>query len=283
MNGDQPRQVRIDQWNAFGTSTVGGEPTTIPLSIEVVPPREHGVWTVHGTAATAYDVVDALPWAEWVAVLNIGQVCWMDDDLRSLPPREIARAQGVAARAYDMDWTWSPGAVPNDLLVLASRDLRRFFEDWSTYTVEIVDCAGELSTADAEHLGLTLNARRHPVLGTLREGGTYFREHDDRHVTVESRDQSVPARVFARLLALYAANALDIENGGTITEPPRSLCSRLLERSPFWTGQITGIAQHGVQIGLAPQGWRPNIPKPSAFPVLISLDRDTQTWNGAGG
>ncbi|MFB9908755.1 hypothetical protein [Allokutzneria oryzae] len=285
---DGPRMVRIDQWNAFGVNSIGADAAPFPLSIEVVPAGPDGTWTVHGTAATTYDLVDALPWRETVAVLNIGQNSWMDEELRSLPPREIARGQGVPAQAHDVSWTSRRGAPANDLLVLARRDLRQFFADWSLYDVDILDWDGVLTEQDAEELALAVNSRDDDaaLLPALPRCRTHLRTHDDCYLTVRSLDSSVPARVLARLLALFAASALGIEDGGTITEPPRELAAGLLERSPFWTGRITGTEQYGVEIGLAPQGWRPNGPVPRAFPVGVRLDRVTglwtQEWNGAG-
>ncbi|SDM75506.1 hypothetical protein [Allokutzneria albata] len=259
------REVRIDQWNAFDVKRAGIDSAAFPLSIEVVPPRTDGVWTVHGTATTVYDIVDALPWAEHVALLNVGQNSWLDEDLRSLRPNEIAEEQDVPAIAHDIG-----EAAP--LLVLARADLRRFFADWTLYGVDIVDWDGEIT---AEAVAEAVAGR------TCR--GTHLHGDDDCYVSVRSQDCSVPPRVFARLMALLAASALGIEDGGTITEPPWELCGRLLDRSPFWTGRVTSTGQYSVEIGLAPQGWRPNAPGPRAFPVAVVLDRVTGTWNGAGG
>ncbi|MCP3804133.1 hypothetical protein NLX83_33160 [Allokutzneria sp. A3M-2-11 16] len=258
------REVRIDQWNAFDVNRAGIDSTRFPLSIEVVPPRAGEPWIVHGTASTVYDIVDALPWAENVALLNVGQNSWLDEDLRSLPPHEIAEEQNVPAIAHDIG-TVAP------LLVLARQDLRPFLADWTLYAVDIVDWDGERSPET--------------VVDAVTSGtgfGTHLHGDDDCYVTVRSRDSSVAPRVFARLMALFAASALGIEDGGTITEPSWELCAGLLERSPFWTGRVTKTEPYGVEIGLAPQGWRPNDPGPRAFPVLVSLDRVTGEWNGAG-
>ncbi|GAA4014818.1 hypothetical protein GCM10022247_42130 [Allokutzneria multivorans] len=253
------REVRIDQWNAFDVKRAGIGSAAFPLSIEVVPQGE--TWLVHGTASTAYDIVDALPWAENVAVLNVGQNSWLDEDLRSLRPHEIAEEQNVPAVAHDIG-----DAAP--LIVLARQDLRAFFADWTLYGVDIVDWTGDLAPEAVAR-------------GAVR--GTHLHSDHDCYLSVRSDDSSVAPRVFTRLLALLAASALGVEDGGTITEPPWELCAHLLDQSPFWTGRATGTGPYGVEIGLAPRAWRPNDPGPSAYPVLVKHDRVTGTWNGAGG
>lgn len=277
--------ISVGEHNAFGVNTLGIPGTPFPLSISVVG-SEH-LWTVHGTAARAHDLIDVLAVNahDRVAVLNVGQNSWLDDDHAPWPLSHIARQQDITFTAHDIRWAASPRFSPDDLLFTSWYDLHRLLDGWSTYDIEVFDLPGPVDGPGADELALIVNLHDNAValLPRLPGSRVYYSGHDDCHLSVETTDPTLPTRLFARLLALFAGSYLleDDTEAITVPEPAVSLVETLVRQNSHWVGTVLSAEPgRAVTLGLVPgtASGKLGDPIPRRAPHSIALDRETGAW-----
>ena len=277
--------ISVDKYNAFGVNTVGLQGAPFPLSISVVE-AEH-LWAIHATAARACDLVDVLATNAHssAAVLNLGHTSWLDDDYTPWPPSRIAREQNIAFTSHDIRWAASARFRSDDLLVMSWQHLHRFLDGWSHHDIEIIDLPAPLEDPEADELALVINTHDDAacLLPQLPGSRIYYSGHDDCYVYAETTDSSLPTRLFARLLGLFAGSALLDDHTDTVTvpEPAESLVKALLRQSSHWVGTVLSAQpSRAVTLGLVPshKSWRMPDPIPRQAPHTITLDLEASAW-----
>jgi hypothetical protein len=276
--------ITVDRFNAFRVNAIGPHHAPFPLSISVA--GSEGVWTVQATATRIADVVDVLDTGAGrsVAVLNLDQSSWLDDDYIPWSPRRIAKAQGVEATAHDVGWANAATDVEEDLLVLAWRDLPRFLGGWSVHNIDVLDLPGPEEDIDSLVLAVNTAETRSRLLPGLPGSRLYYSGHDDCYLYAETTDPSVPARLLSRLLTLFAGSELIDDGTDTVdvAEPGPDLSTSLLARCDHWVGTITPESTKDlVTVGLieTTRPWRLADANPATATYHVVYDRRRDTWD----
>lgn len=283
MRIKRDRPLRVDQFSAFHVNRVGLTQAAFPLSISV--DETDGIWTVSGTAARICHLVDVLATGahETAAVLNIGQTSWLDENYQSIRPRDIAQHQGIEVTAKAVTWSAPSESVPNDLLMVNWADLDRFLQGWSPDNIDIVDVERPLSDEEADNLALATNTldKDTRLLSQIRGSRLFYSGHDDCYFYVETVDASLPARIFTRLLALFAGSALvdDTIEAVEVREPDLSIAENLLSGSSQWVGTVLpSPSRCTASMGFTARSWRLGQPLPTDGPYKVTFDCESSAW-----
>lgn len=256
------------------------------MSLEVE--QRDGVFTASGVDLTGVGVAEllvteALPLS---VIFNVGYSI-IDYDGVPAGAADMAADIGIRAAALKM-------ADGQEMLAIASTDLRAFFVGWKQfggYNVDVLDLALPPGPEDIERISAAVERSREggrrrrrrlrdrlrppAVLSSLEAPTIYYHGEDDCYFTLESHTNRLPSLVLRRLLAIEASNAWK-RQPPDIPDPGENVAERLLDQSPAWTAKIVETTPEWVAIALWPRPWsEPFDRKPAYWSVF---DIPTKQW-----
>jgi hypothetical protein len=265
------------------SNRVGLNGAPIPLSFSA---REaSGSWMVHATAAQAAEVADVLmrTSGDTIVVADLATSSFLDEDYAQWRPSRIAAEQDVSCQVHLLGALASGvvGLSP-EILAIHRDELPRFLAGWSPYELTLIDTPSTPVPERLDEIALAIGTTPHgtPVLPDLAGSRLRYSGHDDCYLTVESTDQSVPAALLSRLLALLAGSALTCAASAEVPEPATAIAASLIEDSAHWTGALGTTSQNAVTVSLSATAapWRLGQRLPERVDRIARYDVQQGTW-----